>query len=74
MKIKALRSISGAYGMLNEGQTTNVSSGLANELSDAGLVEIVGEAEEGEAEADAEKERIKGSTVKVSSATKKVKG
>ena len=50
-KIKALRSISGLYGHLIEGAEATVSDSLAIELSAAGLVEVVDESEEKEADA-----------------------
>lgn len=52
-KIKALRTITGNYGRLETGATTTVSDHLAEELVDAGLVEIEGDSTEEEADSEA---------------------
>lgn len=41
MKIKALRTIAGSYGVLHEGKEAIVKDGLGKELIDAGLAEQV---------------------------------
>lgn len=70
MKVKALRDIAGGYGFCKEGEVMNISEGAAKELSEAGLVEIVGEAKD-EPEQDSEEQkqkRGKGATVRISNA------
>lgn len=69
MRIKALRVIAGAYGVLTEGQEANVSAAAGKALVDAGLAVEVGESSG--PEADAEPEVVQRATVK---ANKKVKG
>ena len=48
MRIKALRVIAGAYGVILEGQEADVSESAGKALVDAGLAKEVGEGEPAE--------------------------
>lgn len=51
-KIKANQTIAGDYGKLNTGEEATISNKLAKELSELGLVEILGPSDDPEADSE----------------------